>query len=220
MHPYEFNGKEYTRDPSKLLISVPLKYRDAFVLPAFFKAEVKTDDNGKMQSYAYTGAPAFSFMFSKEMGVTFWKWVLMFAIVPVNVIVPSAVPSPTLKLRPVMPLSVIVPLVAVSVTWTEDEAASTSLMLIWLELPLEKTSAVSSLVLWAAGTVLTGASFTALTVMATESVSDNEAQVLVAVTVKTSNAGAAEQEPRAWRMKITVQKVGDEAKVANVRFVA
>ena len=53
-----------------------------------------------------------------------------------------------------------------------------------------------------------------------ESVSDNEAQVLVAVTVKTSNAGAAEQEPRAWRMKITVQKVGDEAKVANVRFVA
>ena len=50
--------------------------------------------------------------------------------------------------------------------------------------------------------------------------SDNEAQVLVAVTVKTSNAGAAEQEPRAWRMKITVQKVGDEAKVANVRFVA
>ncbi len=43
---------------------------------------------------------------------------------------------------------------------------------------------------------------------------------LVAVTVKTSNAGAAEQEPRAWRMRITVQKVGDEAKVANVRFVA
>jgi Mce-associated membrane protein len=53
-----------------------------------------------------------------------------------------------------------------------------------------------------------------------ESVSDNEAQVLVAVAAKTSNAGAAEQEPRAWRMKITVQKVGDEAKVANVRFVA
>lgn len=53
-----------------------------------------------------------------------------------------------------------------------------------------------------------------------ESVSDNEAQVLVAVAVKTSNAGAVEQEPRAWRMKITVQKVGDEAKVANVRFVA
>ena len=46
-----------------------------------------------------------------------------------------------------------------------------------------------------------------------ESESDDEAQVLVAVTVKTSNAGAPEQEPRAWRMRISVQKVGDEAKV-------
>ena len=53
-----------------------------------------------------------------------------------------------------------------------------------------------------------------------KSMSDDGADVLVAVTVKTSNAGAAEQEPRAWRMNITVQKVGDEAKVANVRFVS
>ncbi|WP_123025426.1 tetratricopeptide repeat protein [Mycolicibacterium stellerae] len=53
-----------------------------------------------------------------------------------------------------------------------------------------------------------------------ESETDDGAEVLVAVTVKTSNAGAAEQEPRAWRMRITVQKVGDEAKVANVRFVS
>ena len=52
-----------------------------------------------------------------------------------------------------------------------------------------------------------------------ESESGDEAQVLVAVTVKTSNAGAPEQEPRAWRMRISVQKVGDEAKVANVGFV-
>ena len=43
-----------------------------------------------------------------------------------------------------------------------------------------------------------------------ESESDNDAQVLVAVTVKTSNAGAPEQAPRAWRMRISVQKVGDE----------
>jgi len=42
---------------------------------------------------------------------------------------------------------------------------------------------------------------------------------LVAVTVKTSNAGAPEQAPRAWRMRISVQKVGDEAKVSNVEFV-
>jgi Mce-associated membrane protein len=52
-----------------------------------------------------------------------------------------------------------------------------------------------------------------------ESESDNSAQVLVAVTVKTSNAGAPEQAPRAWRMRITVQKVGDDAKVSNVEFV-
>jgi Mce-associated membrane protein len=52
-----------------------------------------------------------------------------------------------------------------------------------------------------------------------ESESDNGAQVLVAVTVKTSNAGAPEQAPRAWRMRIYVQKVGDEAKVSNVEFV-
>jgi Mce-associated membrane protein len=53
-----------------------------------------------------------------------------------------------------------------------------------------------------------------------ESSSHDGADVLVAVTVKTSNAGAAEQEPRAWRMRISVQKVGDEAKVSNVRFVS
>ena len=52
-----------------------------------------------------------------------------------------------------------------------------------------------------------------------ESETGDTAQVLVAVTVKTSNAGAAEQEPRAWRMRILVKKVGDEAKVSNVEFV-
>jgi Mce-associated membrane protein len=52
-----------------------------------------------------------------------------------------------------------------------------------------------------------------------QSITANGAQVLVAVTVKTSNAGAPDQAPRAWRMRLTVQKVGDEAKVANVEFV-
>ena len=52
-----------------------------------------------------------------------------------------------------------------------------------------------------------------------ESESENGAQVLVAVQVKTSNAGAPEQQPRAWRMRISVQKIGDEAKVSNVEFV-
>ncbi|KRE29192.1 Mce protein [Mycobacterium sp. Soil538] len=52
-----------------------------------------------------------------------------------------------------------------------------------------------------------------------ETSTDNEAQVLVAVTVKTTNAGAPEQQPRAWRMRISVEKIGDEAKVSNVEFV-
>ncbi|MGP4057166.1 Mce protein [Mycobacterium sp. 4D054] len=52
-----------------------------------------------------------------------------------------------------------------------------------------------------------------------ESSSDNEAQVLVAVTVQTTNAGAPEQQPRAWRMRLTVQDVDGEAKVAKVEFV-
>lgn len=52
-----------------------------------------------------------------------------------------------------------------------------------------------------------------------ESDSADQARTLVAVTVKTSNAGAAEQPPRSWRMRISVQKVGDQVKVSNVEFV-
>lgn len=52
-----------------------------------------------------------------------------------------------------------------------------------------------------------------------ESETDGGAQILVAVTVNTSNAGAPQQAPRAWRMLLTVQQVGDEAKVSNVEFV-
>jgi Mce-associated membrane protein len=52
-----------------------------------------------------------------------------------------------------------------------------------------------------------------------ESESGNQAKVLVAVTVNTAVAGQPEQAPRAWRMRITVQKVGDDAKVSGVEFV-
>jgi Mce-associated membrane protein len=52
-----------------------------------------------------------------------------------------------------------------------------------------------------------------------ESESRDEAQVLVAVSVKTSNLGAADQAPRAWRMRMSVTKVGDDAKISNVQFV-
>jgi Mce-associated membrane protein len=52
-----------------------------------------------------------------------------------------------------------------------------------------------------------------------ESQTVDTAQVLVAVTVSTSNAGAPEQDPRAWRMRLNVAKVGDRAKVSHVEFV-
>jgi Mce-associated membrane protein len=48
----------------------------------------------------------------------------------------------------------------------------------------------------------------------------DQAQVLVAVAVKTSmGAAPADQEPRRWRMRLTVDKTGDSAKVSNVEFV-
>jgi Mce-associated membrane protein len=51
----------------------------------------------------------------------------------------------------------------------------------------------------------------------------DHAQVLVAVTVKASDAaagaGRADQSLRAWRMRISVQREGDGAKVSDVEFI-
>jgi Mce-associated membrane protein len=52
-----------------------------------------------------------------------------------------------------------------------------------------------------------------------ESETNDDARVLVTVTVKSSNAGAGEQQPRAWRMRMLVHKDGDQVKVSNVEFV-
>lgn len=52
-----------------------------------------------------------------------------------------------------------------------------------------------------------------------ESVSGETAQVLVTVAVTMSNGGVAQQEPRAWRMRIDVQKIDEGGKVSNVQFV-
>ncbi len=53
-----------------------------------------------------------------------------------------------------------------------------------------------------------------------ESEEGDSAQVLVAVTVQTSNAGAPEQMPRMWRMRISVENTDDgQTKVSNVEFV-
>lgn len=49
---------------------------------------------------------------------------------------------------------------------------------------------------------------------------NDQAQVLVAVEVKTTMAGAPEQEPHHWRMRLNVQKTGDGPKVSDVEFVS
>ena len=53
-----------------------------------------------------------------------------------------------------------------------------------------------------------------------ESVAGDKARVLVAMSVKTTTSVAPEASPRAWRMRIDVQKVGADVKVSNVEFVA
>ena len=52
-----------------------------------------------------------------------------------------------------------------------------------------------------------------------ESQTADSAQVLVAVSVTTSYSGAPQPDPHAWRMRISVQKVGGQEKVSNVEFV-
>ena len=52
-----------------------------------------------------------------------------------------------------------------------------------------------------------------------ESVSGDEGQVLVAITVKTTDAIATQADPRHWRMRILVREVGNQDKISNVEFV-
>jgi Mce-associated membrane protein len=55
------------------------------------------------------------------------------------------------------------------------------------------------------------------------SATKDQAQVLVAVSVKTSMAAVPdqpEQEPRRWRMRLSVDRAGDSAKVSKVEFVS
>lgn len=58
-----------------------------------------------------------------------------------------------------------------------------------------------------------------VTEAAIESYSGNEAQVLLAVSVTTSTAGGPPTEARNWRMRVSVEKGDDGAKVSNVVFV-
>jgi Mce-associated membrane protein len=52
-----------------------------------------------------------------------------------------------------------------------------------------------------------------------ESVDGDKAQVLVTVSVNTDTAGVPDEQPRLWRMRVTVQQEGDAVKVSNVGFV-
>jgi Mce-associated membrane protein len=54
---------------------------------------------------------------------------------------------------------------------------------------------------------------------ALESQSGDQAEVLVAMYVKVSTSSDPDQPRRAWRMRVSVQEVGDGAKVSNVAFV-
>lgn len=54
---------------------------------------------------------------------------------------------------------------------------------------------------------------------AVESQTAGTAQVLVAVAVKTSNAGVPDQMPRAWRLRMFVDQLEDQFKVSKVEFV-
>jgi Mce-associated membrane protein len=58
-----------------------------------------------------------------------------------------------------------------------------------------------------------------ITAAGLESFTDTSAQVLVAVSVQTSTSAAPQQAPRAWRMRISLQKVGNDVKVSDVEFV-
>ena len=58
-----------------------------------------------------------------------------------------------------------------------------------------------------------------VTVAGLESTTDTEAKVLVAVNVKTTTNEAPQPSSRSWRMRLSVQKIGDDVKVSNVEFV-
>lgn len=52
-----------------------------------------------------------------------------------------------------------------------------------------------------------------------EKLDGDQAQVLVTVTVRTSNAGQPEQDPRSWRMRINVDSDAGKKKMSDVQFV-
>jgi Mce-associated membrane protein len=58
-----------------------------------------------------------------------------------------------------------------------------------------------------------------VTAAALASQQGDQAEVLLSVSMKMTNAGVAEAEARSWRMRVSVLKTGDVAKVSDVQFV-
>ena len=54
---------------------------------------------------------------------------------------------------------------------------------------------------------------------AVQSMSDDSAVVLVAATSKITNAAGATQDPRPWRLSVTITRDGDQLKMSKVEFV-
>ena len=54
---------------------------------------------------------------------------------------------------------------------------------------------------------------------AVQSVTDDSAVVLVAASSQVTNATGAQNEPRAWRLSVTVQRDGGQIKMSKVEFV-
>ncbi|RWA15684.1 hypothetical protein MELE44368_09270 [Mycolicibacterium elephantis DSM 44368] len=54
---------------------------------------------------------------------------------------------------------------------------------------------------------------------AVEKMTDDTAVVLVAATSRVTNAAGAQQEPRAWRLSVDLQRDGDQIKMSKVEFV-
>ena len=55
---------------------------------------------------------------------------------------------------------------------------------------------------------------------AVESMSDHSASILVAATSRITNAAGAKDEPRVWRLRVTVTEEGGQYKMSKLEFVA
>ncbi|MGA5544619.1 hypothetical protein ACPCIR_22410 [Mycobacterium sp. NPDC051198] len=60
---------------------------------------------------------------------------------------------------------------------------------------------------------------TTVSAAAVDSMTDDSAVVLVAATSRVTNAAGAKQDPRTWRLAVTLNKDGDQMKLSKVEFV-